>query len=80
MNILFVCGGTGGHINPALAVANYIKEHRRFSFRNLLEKQHSKMEIVITFLAILEMMKMGNIQIEQDGTFGEILITSNLAA
>lgn len=28
MNILFVCGGTGGHINPALAVANYIKEHR----------------------------------------------------
>ena len=24
--MLFVCGGTGGHINPALAVANYIKE------------------------------------------------------
>lgn len=61
-------------------IENYIKEHRRFSFRNLLEKQHSKMEIVITFLAILEMMKMGNIEIEQEGTFGEILITSNLAA
>ena len=28
MRILFVCGGTAGHINPALAVADYIKQHR----------------------------------------------------
>lgn len=26
MNILFACGGTAGHINPAIAVANYIRE------------------------------------------------------
>lgn len=25
MRLLFVCGGTGGHINPAIAVANYAK-------------------------------------------------------
>ena len=26
MNVIFTCGGTGGHINPAVAVANLIKE------------------------------------------------------
>ena len=26
MKILFACGGTAGHINPAIAIANYMKE------------------------------------------------------
>ena len=26
MNIIFTCGGTGGHINPAIAVANIMRE------------------------------------------------------
>ncbi len=26
MNVIFTCGGTGGHISPALAVANIVKE------------------------------------------------------
>ena len=26
MNVIFTCGGTGGHINPAIAVANTIRE------------------------------------------------------
>ncbi len=28
MNVIFTCGGTGGHINPAIAVANVWKERR----------------------------------------------------
>ena len=26
MNVIFTCGGTGGHINPAISVANLLKE------------------------------------------------------
>ena len=25
---IFTCGGTGGHINPAIAVANLLRERR----------------------------------------------------
>lgn len=57
-------------------VESYAKEHGTFSFRKMLEGQRSKMQIVVTFLAILELMKMGKIMIQQEKTFGEILITS----
>lgn len=55
-------------------IHGYLKEHRRFSFRSLLKKQHSRMHIVVTFLAILELMKLGEIYVEQDHTCGDILI------
>ena len=55
-------------------IHGYLKEHRRFSFRSLLKKQHSRMHIVVTFLAILELMKLGEIHVEQDHTCGDILI------
>ena len=58
-------------------IQDYVKHHKKFSFRKLLEKSHHKMEIVITFLTILEMMKMGQITIEQDNLFEDIIITSN---
>lgn len=60
-------------------IEDYIRSHRRFSFRKLLEKQHSKMEIIVTFLVILELMKMGRIGIEQQDIFADIMITSKEA-
>ena len=56
----------------------YITSHKRFSFRDLLQKQKSKTQLVVTFLAILEMMKMGTIWVEQENTFDDIIITSNV--
>lgn len=61
-------------------VEDYIKGHRTFSFRKLLEKQHSKVEVIVTFLVILEMMKLGRISIAQENIFDDIIITSNEAA
>ena len=58
-------------------VEEYIHTHKTFSFRQLLEKQKSKMEIIVTFLVILEMMKQGRISIVQEDTFDDIIITSN---
>ena len=56
----------------------YITSHKKFSFRDLLQKQKSKTQLVVTFLAILEMMKMGTIWVEQEKTFDDIIITSNV--
>ena len=61
----------------SLYIEEYIRTHKNFSFRKLLEKQHSKMEIIVTFLVVLEMMKTGRISIVQEDTFEDIIITSN---
>lgn len=58
----------------------YARNHQRFSFRNLLESKNSKMEIIVNFLAILELMKLGKINITQDGIFDDIRIESKIAA
>ncbi len=58
----------------------YCYTHRFFSFRNLLEEQASKMEIIVTFLAILELMKVGKIFISQEYTFDDIRIQSKIVA
>ncbi len=59
---------------------DYAKSHKRFSFRNLLENQCGKLEIIVTFLAILELMKTGDIFISQENIFDDIEIDSKIAA
>lgn len=61
-------------------VQDYIFMQKKCSFRSLLEKQHSKMEIIVTFLVVLELMKVGKIMIEQKEAFNDIYITSKEAA
>jgi len=56
----------------------FVATHREFSFRELLEKQCSKPEIVVTFLLILEMVKVGDIEISQEELFDDITIVSKI--
>ena len=59
-------------------VPEYARSHRKFGFRALLKKQSSKVQVVVTFLEILQLMKEGLIFIEQDQPFDEIMITSKV--
>ena len=62
------------------AVSTFAREHKKFSFRQLLKQQSSKTEVIVTFLSILELMKKGEIRIHQEKTFDDILIESMVAA
>ena len=57
-------------------VEEYAGAHLSFSFRQLLSKQGSKVQLVVTFLAVLELMKTGKIKVMQEQPFDDILITS----
>lgn len=55
-------------------IERYAKVHRRFSFKKLLIHASTKIEVIITFLGILELMKIGKIHVVQENTFEDILI------
>ncbi len=55
-----------------LFVMDYGIRCRVFGFRELLERQPTRMEIVVTFLAVLELLKMGRLEAEQENLFDEI--------
>ena len=58
---------------------SFAKGHRHFSFRNLFEGDTSKTEVIVTFLAVLELMKTGKIHARQEEIFGDIEMESQVA-
>ncbi|MCR4998778.1 MAG: segregation/condensation protein A [Lachnospiraceae bacterium] len=59
---------------------DYVSTHKHFSFRQVLENASSKVEVIVTFLVVLEMMKAGKITIVQENLFDDITIESLVAA
>lgn len=57
-------------------VKDYAMTNKKFNFRSLFEESKTKMQVIVTFLAILELMKVGNIRISQEEIFDDILIES----
>lgn len=45
---------------------NYARGHRKFSFRQMLNSGADKTEVVVSFLAVLELMKLGKITATQE--------------
>lgn len=59
-------------------ISDYVETHQHFFFTDLLQKG-TKLEMIVTFMAILELMKVGKIIIEQMDICGEITITSKVS-
>lgn len=57
-------------------VEDYVIKSGNCSFRQLLGSQCSKIQVIVTFLAILELMKVGKITIKQENIFDDIEINA----
>ena len=49
-------------------------EHPKWSFREFLMGQKDRFEVVVTFLAVLELMKVGRIRLSQEEAFADMQI------
>jgi segregation and condensation protein A len=56
-------------------IENAVAGGRRVHFAGLLTGTGSRLEIIVTFLAILELIKRGRLMASQEGPFGEIYLT-----
>ena len=53
-------------------ISKLLKDVQRSTFRNLLDQGASRLEIVVTFLALLELVKRYRVAAHQEGLFSEI--------
>jgi len=51
-----------------------LERQRRVSFNQLLDQATSRQEIIVTFMAVLELIKLKGIEVRQDRLFGKIFI------
>ena len=61
-------------------LTDYAASHKHFSFRGMLTASSSKVEVIVTFLAILELMKTGKLTIVQEHILDDNRIESRIAA
>lgn len=56
------------------SVMAYARKYRKFSFRQILETGADRLDVVVTFLAVLELMKIGKIYLVQEHIFDDMQI------
>ncbi len=57
-------------------IRNSLKGLKSINFRTLLEKERGKLNIIVSFLAVLELIKSGAVSVRQDELFGDIVLDS----
>ena len=53
-------------------VQDFLRTNKKFSFREMLSKNSSKVSVIVTFLVMLELIKTGFVEVHQESTFGDI--------
>ena len=53
-------------------ITNALRHQKYVSFRSLVKHENSRLEIVVTFLAMLELIKRHQVLVSQEGLFGDI--------
>ena len=68
------------HLDEQIAfLIEEIDAVKRLNFKNLIPVLKTRLRIVVTFMAILEMLRTNQVIVEQDGPFGEIILTGATA-
>jgi segregation and condensation protein A len=57
-------------------IRTLLRTHPQVTFRSLLGKSYSRVEVIVTFLAMLEMIRHHRIAVRQERMFGPILIVA----
>ncbi|MBQ8908845.1 MAG: segregation/condensation protein A [Clostridia bacterium] len=60
-----------------VSIRGYAREHKRFPFDELFAPDMTKSEMINVFLALLELLKLQNVRVEQTGAFQQINVISN---
>ena len=60
-----------------ISIRGYAREHKRFPFEELFVDNMTKSEMINVFLALLELLKLQSVRVEQVGIFSQINIISN---
>ena len=55
-------------------IANHLAHQRQVRFHDVLSKASTRVEIIVTLLALLELIKQDRVQVRQEQMFGEIVI------
>ena len=58
-------------------IRRFCRDQGRFTFSELISEQNTKTDAVVTFLACLELIKIGFLTVEQEDVFSEIELTWN---
>lgn len=56
------------------SILTFVRARGRVSFRRLIRDCRSRLEAIVTFIAILDLLKTDDLIADQDGSFGEIVL------